>query len=147
MARFGYWTLLLLLPANLLAQTPATPFGLKLGTVPEVLLAHIPELPKRQAVMVEAVEPNSPAWRGGIRRFDVIVSLDDEPQAEPKAAEEKLRQAGAVAVALETPVNNAAAILFYKKKGFFVEKTVPGYYSGHLDALVMTKDLVQAPIV
>ena len=57
------------------------------------------------------------------------------------AAEEELLRAGAVAVALETPVNNAAAIRFYKQKGYFVEKTVAGYYSNHMDALVMTKEL------
>ena len=61
------------------------------------------------------------------------------------AAEQKLLQAGAATVALETPVNNEAAIRFYKRHGYFVEKTVPGYYSGQLDALVMTKDL--APVV
>src|ERR1700692_1850954 len=58
-----------------------------------------------------------------------------------RAAEGQLLRAGAVAVALETPVNNAAAIRFYKRKGYFVEKTVAGYYSGQLDALVMTKNL------
>ena len=58
-----------------------------------------------------------------------------------QAAEEKLSLAGAVAVALETPVNNDAAIRFYKNKGYFVEKTVAGYYSGQLNALVMTKEL------
>jgi ribosomal-protein-alanine N-acetyltransferase len=57
------------------------------------------------------------------------------------AAEEQLLQAGAVAVALETPVNNADAIRFYKQKGYFVEKTVAGYYSNQMDALVMTKEL------
>lgn len=57
------------------------------------------------------------------------------------AAEEELLRAGAVAVALETPVNNAAAIRFYKHKGYFVQKTVAGYYSNHMDALVMTKEL------
>src|SRR5208282_4414461 len=51
------------------------------------------------------------------------------------AAEKELLRAGAVAVALETPVNNAAAIRFYKQKGCFVEKTVAGYYSNHMDAL------------
>jgi ribosomal-protein-alanine N-acetyltransferase len=61
------------------------------------------------------------------------------------AAEDRLRQGGAEAVALETPVNNVAAIRFYKQKGYFVEKTVPGYYSNQLDALVMSKDLVVAP--
>src|ERR1700675_3737567 len=41
-----------------------------------------------------------------------------------RAAEDRLFRAGAVVVALETPVNNAAAIHFYKQKGYFVEKTV-----------------------
>jgi ribosomal protein S18 acetylase RimI-like enzyme len=61
-----------------------------------------------------------------------------------QAAEEHLLQAGTGAVALETPVNNDAAIRFYKQKGYFVEKTVAGYYSGQLDALVMTKELARA---
>ena len=52
-------------------------------------------------------------------------------------------EAGALVVALETPVNNEAAIRFYKKKGYFVEKTVSGYYSNGLDALVMTKELAR----
>lgn len=59
------------------------------------------------------------------------------------AAEEHLLRAGASTVALETPVNNDAAIRFYKQKGYFVEKTVAGYYSGQLDALVMTKELTR----
>ena len=62
-----------------------------------------------------------------------------------RAAEEQLLRAGTVVVALETPVNNEAAIRFYKKKGYFVEKTVSGYYSNHLDALVMMKELARSP--
>jgi ribosomal-protein-alanine N-acetyltransferase len=57
------------------------------------------------------------------------------------AAEERLQQAGAAVVELETPVNNATAIRFYKRMGYFVEKTVTGYYSNQTDALVMRKDL------
>ena len=63
-----------------------------------------------------------------------------------QAAEEQLLRAGAVAVALETPVNNEAAIRFYKQKGYFVEKTVAGYYSNQMDALVMTKELARSPV-
>ena len=63
-----------------------------------------------------------------------------------QAAEEQLLRAGAAAVALETPVNNEPAIRFYKQKGYFVQKTVPGYYSNQLDALVMTKELAR-PVV
>ena len=63
-----------------------------------------------------------------------------------QAAEDRLRQAGAIVVELETAVDNAAAILFYKRKEYFVEKTVRGYYSNQLDALVMRKDLVAVPV-
>jgi [ribosomal protein S18]-alanine N-acetyltransferase len=58
------------------------------------------------------------------------------------AAEEQLLQAGAAIVTLETAVNNTAAIRFYKQKRYFVEKTVPAYYSNGLDALVMRKELL-----
>ena len=83
------------------------------------------------------------------RKTGHIITLDVVPEARREgvgstlldAAEEQLRKAGAVAVALETAVNNAAAIRFYKQKGYFVEKTVPGYYSGQLDAFVMGKSL------
>lgn len=60
------------------------------------------------------------------------------------AAEERLLKNGAVAVELETPVNNDQAIRFYKQKGYFVERTVRGYYSNHLDALVMAKPLASS---
>jgi len=63
-----------------------------------------------------------------------------------RAAEEKLAHAGTATVALETPVSNLPAIRFYKREGYFVEKTVAGYYSGLLDAVVMTKELKQVPV-
>jgi len=61
-----------------------------------------------------------------------------------RATEDRLLHAGAVAVVLETPVNNDAAIRFYNQQGYFVEKTVSGYYSNHMDALVMMKELAQS---
>jgi [ribosomal protein S18]-alanine N-acetyltransferase len=63
-----------------------------------------------------------------------------------QAAEDRLRAAGATMVELETAVDNSAAIQFYKRKEYFIEKTVPGYYSNQLDALVMRKDLTAAPV-
>ena len=63
-----------------------------------------------------------------------------------RAAEEKLAHAGTATVALETPVSNLPAIRFYKREGYFVEKTVAGYYSGLLDAVVMTKELKRVPV-
>ena len=87
------------------------------------------------------------------RRTGHIITIDVLPEARRagigsallQAAEERLRQAGAVVVELETAVDNAVAIQFYKRKDYFVEKTVPGYYSNQLDALVMTKDLQATP--
>ncbi len=88
------------------------------------------------------------------RRTGHIITIDVLPEARRagigssllQAAEDRLRQAGAETVALETAVNNMAAIQFYKRKEYFVEKTMPGYYSNQLDALVMRKDLVAAPV-
>ena len=86
--------------------------------------------------------------RGHIITIDVVAEArrSGVGSALLQAAEEQLLRAGAVAVALETPVNNEPAIRFYKQKGYFVEKTVAGYYSNQLDALVMTKELASAPI-
>jgi ribosomal protein S18 acetylase RimI-like enzyme len=82
---------------------------------------------------------------GHIITIDVVAEARREGvgSALLRAAEDRLLRAGAALVALETPVNNEAAIRFYKQKGYFVEKTVPGYYSGQLDALVMTKELAR----
>jgi ribosomal protein S18 acetylase RimI-like enzyme len=81
-----------------------------------------------------------------------IITLDVVPETRRsgvgsallQAAEEQLSRAGAATVALETAVNNMAAIRFYKQKGYFVERTVPGYYSGQLDALVMRKEIASS---
>ena len=59
-------------------------------------------------------------------------------------AERHLRAAGCKAVVLETAVNNASALMFYKRHRYFVEKTVPRYYSDTVDALQMRKDLPAA---
>lgn len=88
------------------------------------------------------------------RKIGHIITIDVVAQARRagvgsallRTAEEQLLQAGAFAVVLETPVNNDAAIRFYKTKGYFVEKTVPGYYSNHVDAFVMTKELAHSPV-
>ncbi len=88
------------------------------------------------------------------RRAGHIITVDVLPETRRsgvgssllQAAEERLRQAGAVVVELETAVDNAVAIQFYKRKEYFVEKTVPGYYSNQLDALVMRKDLVAVAV-
>jgi ribosomal-protein-alanine N-acetyltransferase len=57
-----------------------------------------------------------------------------------QAVEEQLR-GKCSAIYLETAVNNLAAIRFYKRHGYSVLRTIPRYYQGRLDALVMGKDL------
>jgi ribosomal protein S18 acetylase RimI-like enzyme len=87
------------------------------------------------------------------RKTAHIITIDVLPEARRlgigsallQAAEDQLRHAGVAIVELETAVNNVAAIQFYKRKDYFVEKTVPGYYSNQLDALVMRKDLAVVP--
>src|SRR5205085_8917318 len=93
MIRSGAFMVVLLLSAGLRAQAPEVPFGLTLGKVPEALYAQMPPLPKDQGVIVEAVEPNSPAWRGGLRRFDIIMSLNSaKTPADVNALADKLKQ-------------------------------------------------------
>jgi ribosomal protein S18 acetylase RimI-like enzyme len=59
-----------------------------------------------------------------------------------RAAETRLVAGSCRNASLETAVDNEAALLFYKRHGYLVEKTIPRYYSGTLDALLMRKDLL-----
>jgi ribosomal-protein-alanine N-acetyltransferase len=55
--------------------------------------------------------------------------------------EKRLLASECDAVFLETAVNNAGAIAFYRRHGYRVLETLPGYYHGELDALLMGKRL------
>jgi len=57
-------------------------------------------------------------------------------------AEERLRAAPCHSVVLETAVDNAAALAFYKRHHYSVVKTMPRYYSNGLDAFVLEKELL-----
>lgn len=62
------------------------------------------------------------------------------------AVEERLRSEGCQSVILETAVDNASALAFYKRHQYFLVKTIPGYYATGVDALVLKKDLLsEAP--
>ena len=56
-------------------------------------------------------------------------------------AENRLR-ANCSAIRLETAVDNASAISFYKRHGYDVIKVIPHYYSNGLDALLLEKNLL-----
>jgi ribosomal-protein-alanine N-acetyltransferase len=60
-----------------------------------------------------------------------------------RAAEERLRAARCSTVELETAVDNAPALSFYKRHGYSVTRTFPRYYSNGVDALVLEKDLLR----
>jgi ribosomal-protein-alanine N-acetyltransferase len=78
-----------------------------------------------------------------------VITIDVDPSARRarvgslllQGAEDRLRSAGSRAVGLETAVDNAAALAFYKRHGYNVVRTWPRYYSNGVDALVMRKEL------
>ncbi|MFZ0335166.1 MAG: N-acetyltransferase [Candidatus Acidiferrales bacterium] len=57
-------------------------------------------------------------------------------------AEEQMEQRGVDEVWLETATNNEAAIAFWKKHGYRSHGRLPNYYPDGLDALAMSKTLV-----
>ncbi len=59
-----------------------------------------------------------------------------------RAAEDRLIVTGCHVVELETAVDNASALAFYKRHGFSVTRTFPRYYSNGMDALVLEKNLI-----
>jgi ribosomal protein S18 acetylase RimI-like enzyme len=59
-----------------------------------------------------------------------------------EAAELRLLSAQCQMVRLETAVDNAGAISFYKRRGYNVIQTIPHYYSSGVDALMLEKDLL-----
>jgi ribosomal protein S18 acetylase RimI-like enzyme len=78
-----------------------------------------------------------------------VITIDVLPEARRSglgsrlmaAAEERLRFLGCSGVFLETAVDNAAALAFYKRHGYTVVHTIPRYYLDSVDALVLAKDL------
>ena len=58
------------------------------------------------------------------------------------SAEERLLSAKCQLVRLETAVDNAAALSFYKRRGYNVMRTIPHYYSSGVDALLLERNLL-----
>jgi ribosomal-protein-alanine N-acetyltransferase len=89
---------------------------------------------------------------GSARGAGHIITIDVRTEARRhragsallQAAEERLRVGGSRHVFLETAVNNAPAIAFYKRHGYELIKTIPRYYKNNLDALLLGKKLSPA---
>ncbi len=79
-----------------------------------------------------------------------IITIDVLPSARGagigsqmlRLAEERLRDARCRSVLLETAVDNHSALAFYKRHGYMVIKSLPGYYSNGVDAIGLKKDLL-----
>ena len=83
------------------------------------------------------------------RRLGHVITIDVGPRARRSGvgslllrnAEDRMRVAGCTVIGLETAVDNATALAFYKRHGYSVIRTWPRYYSNGVDALVLKKDL------
>ena len=88
----------------------------------------------------------------GRRGVGHIISIDVLPESRRlgigssllSTAEERLQIALCHTVILETAVDNASALAFYKRHHYSVVKIVPRYYSNGVDAFLMDKSLLPA---
>ncbi len=60
-------------------------------------------------------------------------------------AEQRLGETSCQTVRLETAVDNASAIAFYKRHNYNITGTIPRYYPGGLNAFVFQKELGPVP--
>jgi hypothetical protein len=62
------------------SQAMAGYLGLRVQNLPEHIRAHLPDaVANNQGVVVDWVEDISPAADDGVKRYDVLISLDDKP--------------------------------------------------------------------
>ena len=91
---------------------------------------------------------------GSTRGAGHIITIDVRAEARRhrvgtallQAAEECLRAGGSRHVFLETAVDNAPALAFYKRHGYQLIKTIPRYYKNNLDALLLGKKLTSPAV-
>jgi ribosomal-protein-alanine N-acetyltransferase len=121
---------------------------------PREELRYFVDLPKTQTSVAESrgtiagfviasVNPD----RRMQRRTGHIITIDVLPDFRRQdvggrllqEAERFLRTSSCRGVLLETAVDNDSALRFYKKHGYSVLQTLPGYYLGKIDALLLGK--------
>jgi [ribosomal protein S18]-alanine N-acetyltransferase len=86
----------------------------------------------------------------GRRGTGHIISIDILPESRRlgigsrllSAAEERLRAVLCHTVVLETAVDNATALAFYKRHHYSVVKVIPRYYPNGVDAFLMDKNFL-----
>ena len=118
-------------------------------------LGYFLKYPKNFALVAEA-EPGQIAGfaiAGTLRRQGALlgrlITLDVQAEMRRRrvggdllrAAEGRLRAAGATALVLEVAVDNGSAQAFYRRQGFAETGRIRGYYLGRIDALTMEKSL------
>lgn len=103
-----------------------------------------PDTSLQSSIVAFIVAENSRRGMGHIITIDVrpIARRYHIGSALLAAAEERLRAAKCHAVRLETAVDNASAISFYKRHGYDVIQVIPHYYSNGVDALLLEKNLL-----
>jgi [ribosomal protein S18]-alanine N-acetyltransferase len=121
------------------------------------LAAYIQRRGAFTVVAEKAVKPNAIAGfivaESSRRGVGHIITIDVLPESRRtglgskllEAAETRLRRANCHTVVLETAVDNASALAFYKRHQYSVVKTLPRYYSNGVDALVLERDLSSTP--
>jgi [ribosomal protein S18]-alanine N-acetyltransferase len=121
-------------------------------------LKHYMEAPGTFTIVAEADGREAPDIAGFLvgqrhkRGLGHVVTIDVNPEFRREgvgtvmmqAAEQRLRSEGCHSIFLETAVDNETAISFYKRRGYTVLRTLPGYYMGDLDAFLMGKSLLDS---
>ena len=116
------------------------------------------EAPGTFTIVAEADGTKAPTIAGFLvsqrhkRGLGHVVTIDVNPRFRREgvgtllmqAAEQRLQVEGCHSIFLETAVDNSTAISFYKRLGYSILRTLPGYYMGDLDAFLMGKKLLAA---
>jgi ribosomal-protein-alanine N-acetyltransferase len=105
---------------------------------------NLPRIPLADVTVAGFIVAEAERANGHIITIDVIAAARRSGVGSLllHAAEDRLRAKLCRSVELETAVDNASALAFYKRHGYSVVNTFPRYYANGVDALVLVKDLL-----